>query len=429
MVRYILHEGGGMEFCFSHPNFTLGPYFPSLINHDGSGRSAITRSQAKALHSHRQRQSTATVALYEVPLFNWKMDIALDKAAILALFLETLLYGLYLVLFCLTLLVLLLRGESGKTQRHRLVPLSIVMMIFATTHLIIDFVRAIQAFVVQDGRQIDAIAYYSAVSHPLHLVRGVLYVTQTILGDSIIIWRCYVIFDQRSLVLIPNLIVLAVNSGVGYSVVWEMWRASSGTTIFQSGSPLIMTFFALTMCINITCTTAIAWRIYRTRSPLIKRTRLTPVLLAFVESGALYASSLLALMIAYASDSNGQYAVLDAVTPLVGITFCLIVLQIQFHLTSNVWNTNDPITINTISILRPTKQYEGEGREEHTIAYPIQPLAVHLGVEQGCEQDRSPDEDRRGRYEEPTTPCMMPIVVDVNSATVNSNTHHGGSSK
>ena len=77
------------------------------------------------------------------------MDIALDKASILALFFETLLYGmpvivlhmtshigctgLYLVLFCLTLLVLLLRGESGKTQRHRLVPLSIVMMIFATT--------------------------------------------------------------------------------------------------------------------------------------------------------------------------------------------------------------------------------------------------------------------------------------------------------
>lgn len=81
------------------------------------------------------------------------MDITLDEAAILALFLETLLYGMpdiafhepttlssntactgiYLVLFCLTFLVLLLRGESGKTQRHRLVPLSILMMIFATT--------------------------------------------------------------------------------------------------------------------------------------------------------------------------------------------------------------------------------------------------------------------------------------------------------
>ncbi|KAL4261803.1 hypothetical protein AB1N83_006454 [Pleurotus pulmonarius] len=44
MVRYILPEGGGMEFYFSHPNFTLVP--------------------SMALHSHRQRQSTTTVALY-----------------------------------------------------------------------------------------------------------------------------------------------------------------------------------------------------------------------------------------------------------------------------------------------------------------------------------------------------------------------------
>ncbi|KAF4573441.1 hypothetical protein EYR36_007956 [Pleurotus pulmonarius] len=285
------------------------------------------------------------------------MDIALDKASILALFFETLLYGIYLVLFCLMLLVVLLRKESGKTQRHRLVPLSIVMMIIATTSLIIDLVRAIQAFVVKDGKQIDAIAYYSAISHPLHLAEGVLYVTQTILGDAIMIWRCY-----RS-------------------------------------TQVIFLFAIRPSQLNENMT--------RTRSPLIKRTRLTPVLLAFVESGALYASSLLALMIAYASGSNGQYAVLNAVTPLVGITFCLIVLQIQFHLTSNVWNTNGPITINTISVFRASKQHEGEGREEHTFAYPMQPLAVYVRVEQGHERNRSLDEYSRARSEGPATSCTL----------------------
>ncbi|KAL4261811.1 hypothetical protein AB1N83_006453 [Pleurotus pulmonarius] len=337
------------------------------------------------------------------------MGITLDKAAILALFLETLLYGIYLALCCLTFLVLVLRGENGRKQRYRLVPLCIVMMILASASLIIDFVRVMQAFVVKNGRPIDAIAYYSVISHPLHLVKGVLYVTQIILGDAIVVWRCYVILDRRLLVLIPNLVVVLVNAGVGYTEVWELQKASSWTTTLRSGSPLIMSFCTLTLCINVTCTAAVAWRIYRTRSPLIKRTRLTPILLAFVESGALYASSVLAAMIAYQSTSNVQYAVLDVVTPLVGITFYLIVLQIQFHLTSNVWNTNDPITINTISILRPTRQHEGEGGEEHAFAYPMQPLAVHLGVEQGCEQNRSPDEDRRRGYEEPTTPCVMPM--------------------
>ncbi len=44
-----------------------------------------------------------------------------------------------------------------------------------------------QAFVVKNGRPIDAIAYYSVISHPLHLVKGVLYVTQIILGDAIVV--------------------------------------------------------------------------------------------------------------------------------------------------------------------------------------------------------------------------------------------------
>ncbi|KAF4573523.1 hypothetical protein EYR36_008041 [Pleurotus pulmonarius] len=134
------------------------------------------------------------------------------------------------------------------------------------------------------------------------------------------------------------------------------------------------------MCINITCTTAIAWRIYRATSPLIKQTRLKPVLLAIVESGALYASSVLALMITYASGSGGLYPAFDVVTPLVGITFCLIVLQIQFHLTSNAWNTNEAITINTVSIVRSANQHGGEGMEEHTFAYAMQPLAEYKMV-------------------------------------------------
>ncbi|KAF9488205.1 hypothetical protein BDN71DRAFT_1403590 [Pleurotus eryngii] len=324
------------------------------------------------------------------------MGIALDEAEILALFLETLLYGVFLVLFCMSLLALLLRGDSGKTQRHRLVPLGIVMMILATAHLIIDFVRAIQAFIAKDGRQTDAIAYYDTISHPLHIVKAVLYVTQTTLGDAVVIWRCYVILDQRLLVLIPNVVLLSVNAGAGYLVVWALWKTPLGTTIFHSASPWIMTFFTLTMCINITCTTVIAWRIYRVTSPLIKQTRLKPVLLAIVESGALYASSVLALMITYASGSGGAYPAFDVVTPLVGITFCLIVLQIQFHLTSNA---NGPITINTVSIFRSARQHEGEGREEYTFAYPMQPLAV-----QGCEQSRYPDEHMHPSYKEPTTP-------------------------
>ena len=44
---------------------------------------------------------------------------------------------------------------------------------------------------------------------------------------------------------------------------------------------------------------------------------LMPVVMALVESGALHATAWLALLITYLTDSNGQYAALDVITPLV----------------------------------------------------------------------------------------------------------------
>ncbi len=42
-----------------------------------------------------------------------------------------------------------------------------------------------------------------------------------------------------------------------------------------------------------------------------------PIAIIIVESGAIYASSVLVLLITYLAGSNGQYPVLDVITPLV----------------------------------------------------------------------------------------------------------------
>ncbi|KAL4261801.1 hypothetical protein AB1N83_006450 [Pleurotus pulmonarius] len=338
------------------------------------------------------------------------MGIPLDKAKILAIFLETLLYGIFFTLFWLTLLVLILRGDGGQTQRRQLVPLGTVMMVIATAHLIIDFVRVVEAFVAKGNSPIDANAYYEMISHPLHVVKTALYVTQTIIGDAVVIWRCYILLNQSLLVLIPNVIVLLVNAAAGYVVCWSLSQASPGSEIFQTASAWITTFFVLTMCINVTCTVAISWRIYSARSPLSTQTSLTLVLLVVVESGALYASSVLALMVAYVSGSNGQYPALDVVTPLVGITFCLIILQIQLRFTSNAWSMST--TRNDMStIIHSNKRRKH--REDQTLAYPMQPLAVHVTVDQGGEQKGSSSEHKLGGFDGQLELASSETKVDV----------------
>lgn len=74
-----------------------------------------------------------------------------------------------------------------------------------------------------------------------------------------------------------------------------------------------------------------------------------PILIVIVESGAIYATGVLSILMAYLSGSNGQYAVLDAVSPVMGIVFCLTILQVHFRIgsKSHITRSIEPRGVNT----------------------------------------------------------------------------------
>jgi hypothetical protein len=53
-------------------------------------------------------------------------------------------------------------------------------------HLIVDFVRILEAFVFNAGK-ITANAYYSDLAAPLEYAKTILYVTQTVLADCVLV--------------------------------------------------------------------------------------------------------------------------------------------------------------------------------------------------------------------------------------------------
>lgn len=110
------------------------------------------------------------------------MGIPLDEASLLALFFESLFYGVFLTLYCLTLFVLL---KNAGSNRQLLIPVATVLLCLATAHLIVDFVRILEAFVFNAGKM-SANVYYSNLAAPLELAKTILYVTQTVLADCVL---------------------------------------------------------------------------------------------------------------------------------------------------------------------------------------------------------------------------------------------------
>ncbi|OAX38697.1 hypothetical protein K503DRAFT_865954 [Rhizopogon vinicolor AM-OR11-026] len=254
------------------------------------------------------------------------MDIHYDEASLLALFLETLFYGIFLTLYLLTLFILL--TKTG-IRREVLIPVATLLLCIA----IISFVRALEAFVF-DIQTISPDAYYNVNFYSsLNLAKVALYVLQTTLADVVIVWRCYVLNHRSLLVAVPGCIALLTNMAAVCYIVWSLSQTHVGSAVSINADICITIFYALTMVISVACTSLIVWRICQIRpfTPPDGFPTFLPVVIVIVESGALYATSVLALLITFSIGSNAQYIVLDVITPIVGIAFCLIILQVHFQ--------------------------------------------------------------------------------------------------
>jgi hypothetical protein len=51
--------------------------------------------------------------------------------------------------------------------------------------------------------------------------------------------------------------------------------------------------------------------------PLGRSTRVWPIIFAIIESSALYALGVIAALVSFLSKTNGQYAAVDAIVPLI----------------------------------------------------------------------------------------------------------------
>jgi len=270
-------------------------------------------------------------------------DLALDKAELVSMFLQSLLYGAFLVLYFGTIYVLVYRRTTDKVNIPLLAAAS-AMFVLSTVHISLDLSRLIEAFITY-GREPQvtggAVAYYSQINNWKHVLKSAVYLVQTLIGDSFVTYRTYIVWGRRSVVIIvPALLVLGtvvITVGLSNAIA----SAPTGSTIFSSGiNPWIKALFAVTLTTNILCTSLIAYRITSINRSVAKYAGgtvqdLAPVVIIIVESGAMYSFSALAMLIVYELGSNAQYIVLDATFPIIGITFALIIVRIGLNLTQD----------------------------------------------------------------------------------------------
>ncbi|KAI8992744.1 hypothetical protein BD414DRAFT_482056 [Trametes punicea] len=309
--------------------------------------------------------------------------ISLARAELIALFLESMLFGAFTVLYAIAIWILLYREKiRGRMRLNRMLfGTSTVMWVLSIAHLAVDVVRAVQGFVVWGGRQANgAEAFYDRVSDPTEVAKDVIYITMTLVADSFVSYRLFVVWNRTWWILVLPTLLLIATAIAGYGACAEVGLTKAGDAIFASNlQPWIESFFALSLTTNLLATVLITARIMWLNRRLRKyRAKGAPagshweVIETMIQSAAIYSAALASLLGTYLADSNAQYICLDLIQPLIGIVFTLIIIRVGLGYTVN-GSTSGGGTLSDRAGPGHLPPVSGN-------AYPLQPVAINVSV-------------------------------------------------
>ncbi|KAJ7477452.1 hypothetical protein FB451DRAFT_1454190, partial [Mycena latifolia] len=260
----------------------------------------------------------------------------LDKTFIVAAWLEALVYGVYFSGFWFSLYIDITATRRRSTHSRIMVAGSIVMFILASLHVAMNGYRLLRGFTDFQSAPGGPVGYLGVLSTWHHIFKDTLYATQSILGDAMAVYRCWILWNQEYKFVIFPFCLLLTSAISGYMVCGLYTTVDPAATVFDPRlTNWITVFYSIAVVQNIITTGLMALRLWQGEKQST-RYRLgggsfLPILQILVESAALYLFVEILLLSLYAVNYNAQYVLLEMVTPIVGITFGLITIRITLR--------------------------------------------------------------------------------------------------
>ncbi|KAF9449210.1 hypothetical protein P691DRAFT_799526 [Macrolepiota fuliginosa MF-IS2] len=316
----------------------------------------------------------------------------IDAAQVVGLFMESVFYGCLRVLF-------MMDGRLKPFARIHLkmVFAAVAMFVFASLDVAFHLRHNLEAFTVYEG---DPVEEFSKVSNWINVVSMGCYVGQTFIGDSILLYRCWIIWSRKWWIVLAPAIFWLAGTTCGILTIYTeaTLRNSDGLLNASKLIPFITSMLSLTLVTNLLTTSLMVYRIQTIRKRLKHKsnsttyTPLTNVMRLLIESGLLYTSSIVILFILYMSSNNGQYGVSDAIVQIIGITFNLIITRVDrgeaTQPASQNIQTGTTVPLHTISIQTTVSRF----------ADPVDPPKLAIPDDLESQRDADSQQDAWKQY-------------------------------
>ncbi|KAF9522767.1 hypothetical protein CPB83DRAFT_863938 [Crepidotus variabilis] len=270
-------------------------------------------------------------------------DITADVAYIGGVWTEGVLYGIHIVVYFTLCYIFTSRSYTrGREISSRiLLLLATVMFAFSTTHVGLALQELLAGFVFErDITPGGPPAFYRENVFPN---RKAIYIVNTLLGDSLMVWRVYVVYGGNLLVCAPSVLLLVGTIICGFKTIAANAAAAHSSVFDPSILSWVTSTFVLTICTQVVATSLIAFRIYVASRPYSsglpsenirggaiiggevdksQRAKYLAMVFVVVESGAVYTSAAIVQLVTYLLNMNAgvimefMLAQLSAMVPM-----------------------------------------------------------------------------------------------------------------
>ncbi|KAF5376458.1 hypothetical protein D9615_008606 [Tricholomella constricta] len=246
--------------------------------------------------------------------------------------------GMYLVTFFGCMRVLIFpdgRVKSlGNINIKMLIP-ALLMFVFGTMDVAFGLQHNIEAFIQFEGDPIDE---FNNTADWINVMKMVNYVAQTFIGDGILLYRCWIVYSKKWLVILFPALMWVAGTVCGIMTAYiEATLTNDGALLNASNLvPFITSMLTLTLAMNLITTSLIVHRIWSIQRAVKFRATvasekgpLSKVMRILIESGLMYTMSIVILFGLYMASNNGQFGVSNSVVQIIGITFNLIITRVD----------------------------------------------------------------------------------------------------
>jgi len=261
------------------------------------------------------------------------MPLPLIQARIFTLLFSSFFLGIHLVSTAICLWTLLVRNPSRGIKLHRgFLAVTLTMAVVGTFNVAVDAVTNIRVWTTGD------LGLFTDESEWMNLAKNVNVSVQLLVGDAVLVYRCWIVYEWNVLVVIPSIAIWFGSVAVAILLMVrsaDLIGLSAGINA-PSLVPITAAQQALTVGLNTITSSLIVFRIWRVsrsaRKYVVGQDRLLYVIRVVVESGAIYAVTAIITFSTVLARSTAVYLTADSLVQITGICFNMMIIRFDRNL-------------------------------------------------------------------------------------------------